>query len=70
MRITPSGSDDENHALLRIEHLGIVPVIVMDDHTRAGDLADALVAGPSRKSPCARKWAWKPSAEWLGAAPC
>ena len=45
MSITPSVSDDENPTLLRIELLGIVPVIVMDDHARTGDLADALVAG-------------------------
>jgi 2-dehydro-3-deoxyphosphogluconate aldolase/(4S)-4-hydroxy-2-oxoglutarate aldolase len=45
MSIDPKISEDEDSTLLRIERLGIVPVIVMDDHARAGDLADALVGG-------------------------
>ena len=39
MSITPSAT------LLRLERVGIVPVIVADDAARAGDLAAALVAG-------------------------
>lgn len=45
MSIIPSVSTDVNTALHRLEHIGIVPVIVMDDIARAGDLADALVHG-------------------------
>ena len=45
MSISPSDSDDKNPALLGIGSYEIVPVIVIDDHTRADDLADALVAG-------------------------
>lgn len=32
-------------ALLRLEQLGVVPVVVLDEVARANDLADALVAG-------------------------
>ncbi|WP_104177828.1 bifunctional 4-hydroxy-2-oxoglutarate aldolase/2-dehydro-3-deoxy-phosphogluconate aldolase [Cryobacterium sp. Y50] len=35
----------EDSVLLRLEHLGIVPVIVLDDVVHATDLADALVSG-------------------------
>jgi len=34
-----------DEVLLRLEQIGIVPVIVVDDPAHAGDLADALVSG-------------------------
>lgn len=45
MNINSNTFGDESPVLLRIERLGIVPVIANDDDARAEDLADALVAG-------------------------
>jgi len=45
MTPTPVSTFDTDSVLLRLEQLGIVPVIVLDDVAHATDLADALVSG-------------------------
>ena len=42
--MTPSPAPEDS-VLIRLEHLGIVPVIVLEDVAHASDLADALVSG-------------------------
>ncbi|TFD46916.1 bifunctional 4-hydroxy-2-oxoglutarate aldolase/2-dehydro-3-deoxy-phosphogluconate aldolase [Cryobacterium frigoriphilum] len=41
----PSGGTAEDGVLARLQRVGIVPVLVADDVSGAGDLADALVSG-------------------------